>query len=70
MVWMRHRDEVETLWQLSQCDVVLVGAAKDLAGAVAELQPDGAVDAVAEQKIDRQIAYVTAALARRSDLLG
>jgi hypothetical protein len=68
-VWMRHRDELDSLWQLSECDVVLVGAAKDLAAAVAELPPDMAVDAVVEARIDQQLGYLSAALAQRGDLL-
>jgi hypothetical protein len=66
---MRHRDELDSLWQLSECDVVLVGAAKDLAAAVAELPLDSAVDAVAEARIDQQLGYLLAALAQRNDLL-
>jgi hypothetical protein len=68
-VWVRHRDEVDTLWRLSQCDVVLVGAAKDLASITSELAPDGAVDAAAEARIDHQLDYLRAALAQRGDLL-
>jgi hypothetical protein len=68
-IWIRYRDEVDTLWRLSQCDVVLVGAAKDLSGIAAELPLDGAVDAAAEERIDRQLGYLRAALAQRGDLL-
>ena len=68
-IWQRHRDELDTLWRLSECDVVLVGAAKELAGIVAEQPLDTAVDADAEARIDRQLGYLIAALARRGDLL-
>lgn len=68
-VWQRHRDELDTLWRLSECDVVLVGAAKELAGIVAELPLDAAVDPDAVARIDRQLGYLTAALKQRGDLL-
>ena len=69
MVWMRHRNEVDTLMSLCQCDVVLVGAGRDLAELAAALPLGGAVDAAAEQRIDRQLAYIATALARRAELL-
>ena len=68
-IWQRHRDELDTLWRLSECDVVLVGAAKELAGIVAELPLDAAVDAAAEGRIDRQLGYLALALKQRGDLL-
>jgi hypothetical protein len=68
-IWQRHRDELDTLWRLSECDVVLVGAAKELAGIVAELPPDAAIDAEAEARMDRQLGYLAAALKQRNDLL-
>lgn len=68
-IWKRHRDELDTLWRLSECDVVLVGAAKDLAGTAAELSVDSAVDVVAEARIDQQLGYLSAALAQRDNLL-
>ena len=68
-IWQRHRDELDSLWQLSECDVVLVGAAKDLAGTIAELPLDSAVEAAAEARIDQQLLYLSAALAKRGDLL-
>ena len=68
-IWQRHRDELDTLWRLSECDVVLVGAAKELAGIVAELPLDAAVDAEAEGRIDRQRGYLALALKQRDDLL-
>jgi hypothetical protein len=68
-VWQRHRDELDSLWRLSECDVVLVGAATDLAGIVAELPPAGAVDAVTEARIEQQLGYLSAALIQRGNLL-
>lgn len=68
-IWQRHRDELDTLWRLSECDVILVGAAKELAGTVTELPLAAAIDAEAEARIDRQLGYLTAALKQRGDLL-
>ena len=68
-IWQRHRNELDSLWRVSECDVVLVGAAKELADIVAELPLDTAVDAAAEARIDRQLGYVSAALHQRGDLL-
>jgi hypothetical protein len=69
-IWERHRDEVDTLWRLSRCDVVLVGAAKDLAVFTAALPPAAAIDPAAEERVDLHLAYLTKSLAQRSDLLG
>ena len=68
-IWQRHRDELDSLWRVSECDVVLVGAAKELAGIVAGLPLDAAVDAAAEARIDRQLGYLSTALEQRGDLL-
>jgi hypothetical protein len=68
-IWQRHRDELDSLWRLSECDVVLVGAAKELAGIIGELPLDATVDAEAEARIDRQLGYLAAALNQRGDLL-
>lgn len=71
-IWERHRDEVDTLYRLGQADVVLVGAAKDLADVAGVLPLDCGevgIEAAAEQHIDDRLAYIRAALARRADLL-
>jgi len=68
-IWQRHRDEVDTLYRLSQCDVVLVGAAKDLADLAAGLPRDAALDAGAEEAIEMRLAYVAKSLAQRNELL-
>jgi hypothetical protein len=68
-IWKRHRDELDSLWQLSECDVVLVGAAKDLTATVAELPLDSGVDPAAEARIDQHLGYLSAALAKRSEQL-
>lgn len=68
-IWMRHRDEVDTLYRLSECDVVLVGAARDLATLIGALPRDGGIDDGTEAHIDAQLGYITASLQRRGDLL-
>lgn len=68
-IWQRHRYEPDTLWRLSECDVVLVGAAKELAGIVADLPLAATIDAEAEGRIDRQLGYLALALKQRGDLL-
>jgi hypothetical protein len=68
-IWQRHRDEVDTLAQLGSCDVLLVGASKELADSVATLPPDAAIDPVAEQQIDAHIARIATVLAQRGEIL-
>jgi hypothetical protein len=68
-VWVRHRDEVGTLWQLTQCDAALIGAAHDLMTLIGERAAPGTIDAAAEQQIDDRLAYIRAALAKRNELL-
>ena len=71
-VWQRHRDEVDTLYRLGQCDVVLVGTAKDLADVAAALPLDGGdagIAPAAEQQIDDRLAYLRDSLAKRAELL-
>jgi hypothetical protein len=69
MVWKRHRDELDTLFELSRCDTILVGAAKDLADMTGDLPLDAGLGKKAEQQIDDQLVMLSAVLARRSELL-
>jgi hypothetical protein len=68
-MWVRHRDEIGTLFRLSQCDVVLVGAASDLAASVAALPLEGGVDEAAEAQIEGRLGQLAAALGTRAELL-
>jgi hypothetical protein len=68
-IWARHRDEVDTLFRLAQCDVVLVGAANDLLRVVDALALDAAVDAAAEARIEQQLDYLRMALGQRGEIL-
>jgi hypothetical protein len=68
-IWQRHRDEVDTLARLGNCDVLLVGGAKELADLVAALPADAAVDPAAEQQLDERLARLSAVLSQRGDIL-
>jgi hypothetical protein len=68
-IWARHRNEVDTLMRLGQCDVVLVGVANDLLGLVSGLTPDNGIDAAAEARIDQQLEHIRTALTQRGELL-
>lgn len=69
MVWIRHRNETGTLFELGRCDTVLVGGAKDLADFAAGLPPDKALDDDSERRLDQQLGLLAAMLARRAELL-
>jgi hypothetical protein len=68
-VWQRHRNELDTLAKLGNCDVMMLGGAKQLADFVATLPADAPVEAASEQQIDALLASLTAALSRRGDIL-
>jgi hypothetical protein len=68
-VWQRHRDEVETLGRLGNCDMMLVGGSKQLADLVAAVPADAVVDAATEQQIDQQLVGLSAILAQRGEIL-
>ena len=68
-IWRRHRNELNTLQRLGECDVLVVGGATELAGLVAGLPAGTTIDAAAEQQIDRQLDQLAAALTQRSQIL-
>jgi hypothetical protein len=68
-IWQRHRDEIETLGRLGECDVLLVGGTKELADVVASLPEDAAIDPVTEQRIIENLGQLTAILSRRGEIL-
>ena len=68
-VWQRHRNEIDTLGKLGQCDVLMVGGAKQLADFVATLPADTPLDPASEQQIDAALGSLSATLARRGDIL-
>lgn len=68
-VWQRHRDELDTLAKLGNCDVTMLGGAKQLADFVATLPADAPIDAASEQQIDALLAQLAGILARRGDIL-
>lgn len=65
----RHRDELDTLIRLGQCDAMLIGVTKELADFVNELPPDAPIDAAAERQIDEHLAGLGTILTRRGDIL-
>jgi hypothetical protein len=67
--WMRHRSELDTLRRLGECDVLVVGGAKELDSLVAALPTDAVIDAAAEQQIDHQLDQLTTALSQRGEIL-
>jgi hypothetical protein len=68
-IWQRHRDELDTLAKLSDCDVMMLGGAKQLADFVAALTTDTAIDPASEQQIDATLAQLRGILSRRADIL-
>jgi hypothetical protein len=68
-IWQRHRDEVDTLAKLGNCDVLLIGGAKQLADFVATLPADIPVDMASEAQMDALLAGLTVTLSRRGDIL-
>jgi hypothetical protein len=68
-IWQQHRDETDTLAKLGNCDVFLIGGAKQVADFVATLPPDVPVDIASEAQIDALLVSLTATLSRRGDIL-
>jgi len=68
-IWQRHRNELDTLARLGDCDVLLVGGAKQLADLVATLPADAAIEPAGEQQIDALLAQLSGVLSRRGDIL-
>ena len=68
-IWLRHRDEIDTLRRLGECDAILVAAAKELADTVAGLPADAGVDPADAQRIDRQLGQLSGVLTRRAAVL-
>ena len=71
-IWARLRARQEDLLlQLCQCDLELVGTARDMADLVAALGdlPEAGLPRETEQAIDRQLAELAKALTKRGDFL-
>jgi hypothetical protein len=71
-IWARLRTRQEDLLlQLCQCDLMLVGMAKDLAALAAGIGvlPQTGLAADAEQAIDQSLGELATSLARREELL-
>ena len=68
-IWQRHRNELDTLARLGNCDVLLIAASKELADVVGGLSEDRAIDSDNEQRIDAHIAKLSAVLSQRNAIL-
>lgn len=68
-IWQRHRNELDTLARLGNCDVLLIGASKELADVVGGLPEDRSIDSDNERRIDAHIAKLSAVLSQRSAIL-
>jgi hypothetical protein len=68
-IWQRHRDEIETLERLGECDAVLVAGAKELYDCVPDALADAGLDPASEAQIDHCLAELAGALAQRNEIL-
>jgi hypothetical protein len=69
-IWLRHRNELDTLRRLGDCDAILAASAKELDDYVAGLPEDTAIDAAIEGQIDEHLNGLAKVLAQRSEILG
>ena len=67
--WQRHRGELDTLQRLGECDARLLAAAKELGDAIEGLPVGAGLDAAAEQYVNQGLDQLSAALARRDEIL-
>jgi len=68
-IWLRHRDEIDTLRRLGECDAILAAGAKELDDYVSGLPVDIAIDPTIERQIDEHLDRLTKILAQRSETL-
>lgn len=68
-IWRRHRSEPETLRQLGECDVLLVGGTGRLDELVAALPAETAIEAAARDPIVQELDRLRTALSWRGDIL-
>jgi hypothetical protein len=68
-IWLRHRNEIDTLQRLGECDAILAASAKELDDYFADLPEDAIIDAAVEVQIDGHLDRLTEILAQRSETL-
>jgi hypothetical protein len=68
-IWLRHRNEIETLQRLGECDAILAASAKELDDYFAGLPEDAIIDAAVEVQIDGHLDRLTKILTQRSETL-
>ena len=69
-VWLRHRNELDILQRLGQCDAILAASAKELDDYVAGLPQDAVIDSETEVQIKDHLDRLTKILTQRSETLG
>ena len=68
-IWLRHRNEIDTLQRLGECDAILAASAKELDDYFAGLPEDAIIDATVVGQIDGHLDRLTKILAQRSETL-
>ena len=68
-IWLRHRNEIDTLQRLGECDAILAASAKEMDDYVACLPEDATIDAAVEGQIDGHLDRLTEILAQRDETL-
>jgi hypothetical protein len=68
-VWQRHRDEIDTLQRLGECDAILLAGTKELEDFVAALAGDTVIEPALARELDDRLARLAAVLARRSEIV-
>ena len=68
-IWRRHRNEIETLRRLGECDAILAASAKEFDDYVAALPEDAVIDLAVAEQIDVHLERLTKILSQRSETL-
>jgi hypothetical protein len=69
-IWLRHRNEIDTLQKLGECDAILAAGAKGLGDYVADLPEDAVIDPPIEREISEHLGRLAKILVQRNETLG
>jgi hypothetical protein len=69
-IWLRHRNEIDTLQRLGECDAILAASAKELDDYVACLPEDAIIDAAIEGQIGEHLDGLAKVFTQRNEVLG